>query len=509
MEKPSLTQLISRLGLIVLGVALGVLGCLVYWSFTSGANSNTFTQPDTFEDRLTKEDSSSVSDPHKSDIEQTELLDRTIGHSGPDFGNDPESAWNALLNDQVENIAQIEAFIGVASTWANQDGFNVIDRVRESLGFGVVANAVVLSVLHTAVVNDPHAAFQNALSLSSKSRFDALSSIVALWAKVTPLDTLEALNSAHLGGLRSELYEALIDSWTEKNPKSLLDNLASLPERLQQNAQLLAMFGVARISPPDAVEYLAVLPDDPNDDRRFSLAYEIAEHWSNIDARAALDWVSSVPFPGESNKRPQRMLLAKVLRNLVVEDANFAFQFAINVPLERFGHGLEPYVVSDIAHANTDKAISLLPHVRDGPTKAAAYRSVGRVLAEDGEYSRATDLGLELPDDQQSNYYCAVFSRWARANPDTLFQAIDQMPSSLVASQAAYNLLARHRNSGMLNKAEIQDLQDIVNASEHTLSKIATFTDSFGGNKQDREAEILQRELESYVVDQVYEFIDN
>ena len=496
MQKSTFSQVTSRLGLVVLGVALGVLSCVVYWNLTTDTNSNESTQSDSFADSLANEESSSLANPSGSNVEQAETFDSSHIQSDSTTDGDPRSVWTALLNDDKEDIAQLDMFLAVTSAWASQDGLKVIDRVRESLGYSVVANAVVLSVLHQAVKTDPHAAFQSAVSLSSQSRKDALSSIVGLWAQTDPISALEAMNSANLGGSRNELFDSLIDAWSESNPKNLLASLAEVPERLREKAEQQGMFGVARTSPPDAVEFLSELPNDPNDDRRYELAFEIAEHWSRIDAHAALDWVLTIPFPGES--RPQRLLLSKVLSSLAREDPNLALQAALNDPMGRFGHGLELFVVSSIAQVDTDQATSMLSRVREGATKAASYRSVGRALADQGNFDRAMDLGLSLSDDQQSNYYCAVFSRWARSDPDSLFKSMDRMPSSHVKAQAAYNLLAKYRNSGVLNDDEVENLQGIVNASEHAITRVATYTDSFVGSQYDREAAILRRELESH-----------
>lgn len=512
MQKSTFSQTTSRLGLVVLGIALGVLSCVIYWNLTTDTNSDELIQSSSFKDRLDNKESSSLTNTSGSNVEQTETFDSTHIQSDSTTDGDPRSAWTALLNDGKEDIAQLDTFLAVTSAWASQDGLKVIDRVRESLGFGVVANAVVLSVLHQAVQTDPRAAFQSAVSLSSQSRKDALSSIVGLWAQTDPISALEALNSANLGGSRNDLFESLIDDWSESNPKNLLASLAEIPERLREKAEQQGMFGVARTSPPDAVGFIAQLPNDPNDDRRFELAFEIAEHWSNVDAQAALDWVLSVPFPGERNKRPQRLLLSKVLGNLASSDPNLALQAALNDPIGRFGHGLEPFVLSSIAQADTDQAISMLSRVREGATKAASFRSVGRALADQGNFDRAMDLGLSLPDDQQSNYYCAVFSRWARSDPDSLFKSMDRMPSSLIKAQAAYNLLAKYRNSGVLNDAEVENLQGIVNASEQAITSVATYSDSSSGSQYDREAELLQRELESHGGDGspiVFEFSEN
>ena len=493
-------QVTFGLLLVAAGIAVGVLGAVVYWNLTSqnmSAEIASSSQSDLYDREVLAENAGGAADSSvlKSDDPETP--------KSPAEGDvesrivDPKRNWDALLNDGQSDIEQVDAFLHIASAWANKDGLSIVDRVRESLGDSAVADVVVLSLLHEAVQTDPTAAFQSALSLSPQSRDDALVSVVRMWAKADPIATLEALNSANLGGLLRGLQETLVDAWTERDPKSLLDSLAYLPEILRNTAEQQAMLGVARTTPPDAVEFLSRLPDDPNDDRRYDLAYEIAEHWSRNDPYAALEWVTSIPFPGVANQRPQRKLLTKVLRNLAVEDPNLAMQSALNEPIGRFGHGLEPYVVSKVAQTNTEKAIAMLSNVRDGVTKAASYRSVGRALAADGEFERALELGTGLPHDHQSNYFSAVFSRWARSDPGRLYKSLDQLPSSAAKAQAAYNLLEANR-TGVFTDNEKASLQDIVDADGHKVTTVATLVgDSQGAHGIDVDARLLELELES------------
>lgn len=506
-------QIILGLGGLAVGLVCGALATVVIYKLSEYNNSAAISQTGLLAPsgtELVDDLADNASDSQHRDLGSNSQSDSPEEASSEFMSGDPSDTWYALANDGRENIAQVDAFLKVASNWANQEGIKVIDQVRETLGHSVVANAVVLSILHDAVSLDSHATFQRAVSLSSQSRKDALASIVRMWAKTDPIATLAALNSNNLGELHSELHQSLIDSWIEINPKDLLANLEQLPDHLQRNAQHGAMLGVARTTPPDAIKFLTELPNDPNDNRRYDLAFEIAEHWSRADAYAALDWVSSIPFPGESNKRPQRMLLTKVLRNLALSDPNLALQSALNDPMGRFGHGLEPYVVSKVAQLDTAKAISMLSNVRDGKTKTASYRSVGRTLSENGNYDRAVDLGLDLPEEDQSNYYCAVFNTWARSDPGQLLKSLDQLPSSLVKSQAAYNLLARHRISGLLNDKEIKNLQGIVDESGHEITLVtkSSYTDS----SMDDDALLLRLEIESNFNDDgetVYDLSDD
>ncbi|MCY3884983.1 MAG: hypothetical protein OXG24_08740 [Gammaproteobacteria bacterium] len=490
------------LGGVAIGIALGVLGSFVFQNLTSAHKSTEAAQSDQLEPNgpgmvgevAAQKDNTQKLEPDPPNL--SDLPNETKSELG--FGN-PSQAWNSLVQDDKENIAQVDAFLKVAAVWADEEGLMVVDKVRETLGSSAVADAVVLSILYDAFESDSQTAFQSALALSPHSRKEALASIVSMWAKTDPIATLTALNSNNLGALHAELHQSLIDSWIENNPNDLLANLEHLPDYLKRNAQHGAMLGVARTTPPDAIEFLAELPNDPNDDRRYDLAFEIAEHWSRIDAYAALEWASSIPFPGEGNKRPQRMLLTKVLRNLAASNPNLALQAALNDPMGRFDHGLEPYVVSKVAQLDAEKAISMLSNVRDGKTKTASYRSVGRALSEHGNYERAVDLGLSLSEENQSNYYCAVFNVWARSDPGHLLKSLEEMPTSLVKSQAAYNLLASHRRSGLLNDKEIENLQGIVDGSGHnvTLAATSSYTDS----RLDDDALLLQLELESNLND--------
>ncbi|MXW52631.1 MAG: hypothetical protein F4X44_05585 [Gammaproteobacteria bacterium] len=490
------------LGGVAIGMALGVLGSVVFYSLTSASKSNKSDQSVELGRNgpgLVSELTNNEIATQKSEFDSTSRFDSPDETKSELKSTNPSQVWNSLVKDDKENIAQVDAFLKVGADWANLEGLKVIDTVRDTLGSSAVADAVVLSILYDAFESDSQTAFQSALSLSPQSRKDALASIVSMWAKTDPIATLAALNSTNLGAMRGELHQSLIDSWIESNPKDLLANLEHLPDYLKRNAQHGAMLGVARTTPPDAIEFLAELPNDPNDDRRYDLAFEIAEHWSRINAYAALEWVSSIPFPGEGNKRPQRMLLTKVLRNLAASDPNLALQSALNDPMGRFDHGLEPYVVSKVAQIDAEKAISMLSNVRDGKTKTASYRSVGRALSENGRYERAVDLGLSLSEENQSNYYCAVFNVWARSDPGHLLKSLEEMPTSLVKSQAAYNLLASHRRSGLLNDREIENLQGIVDGSGHkvTLAATSSYTDS----SLDYDALLLQLELESNLND--------
>lgn len=500
MEKIAPKQVVFGLLLIAAGIALGVLGAVMYWNFTGQSKSAEIassSQSDPIRREELVENSGGAVDSALLKSDDSDTPQSSAEENGEPRTVDPKRSWDALVNDGQSDIEQVDAFLNIASAWANEDGLTVVDRVRDSLGGSAVADVVVLSLLHDAVQADPTAAFQSSLSLSPQSREDALASVVRMWAKADPIATLEALNSANLGGLLRGLQETLVDAWTESDPKSLLNSLAQLPELLRNTAEQQAMLGIARTNPPDAVEYLSRLPDDPNDDRRYDLAYEIAEHWSRTDPYAALEWVASVPFPGVANKRPQRKLLTKVLRNLAIEDPNLAMQSALNDPIGRFGHGLEPYVVSKVAQVNTEKAIAMLSSVRDGATKAASYRSVGRALAENGEFERAVELGSDLPDDQQSNYFSAVFSRWARSDPGRLFKSLEQLPSLAAKTQAAYNLLEANRR-GVFTDEERKNLQDIIDSGAHNVTTVATLVgESQDANGIDVDARLLELELES------------
>ena len=388
---------------------------------------------------------------HEHFAMQTQSSDTASSSEG-----DPRQAWNALVNDAYEDIAQIGSLVQIAQTLVQQNGFEALDWIRDSLVDDTVLDATVRSVLHHVALSDPQAAFLQAQSISRDAQDVALPTIVEMWARSDPLVAMGRISSLKNASQRKKLQTTLLQAWAENDAQDLFDNLEQIPESLRQNAEQEAMLAVARSSPSDAVAYLAELTAL---DRQQTLALEIAEHWSQQDIYAALDWVLSEQFTNESTKR---RALTEVLRNLVDVDPVLALQTALKQPLTKYGRGLEAMVIEQLARTDLERAISLLSQVRDGSTKLHAYISAGRSLVQNGRYVRALRLGQQLSDEQQSAYRHSIMWQWAEADPQSLLASLDDLPSQDAKTQAALGLVMANFRTKALSDDQMKYVSSVL-----------------------------------------------
>ncbi|MXW53093.1 MAG: hypothetical protein F4X44_02860 [Gammaproteobacteria bacterium] len=393
----------------------------------------------------------------------------TVGSSG----GDPRDAWNALVNDSYEDIAQIGSLVQIAQSLVQQNGMEALDWIRNSLIDDTVLEATVRSVLHHVALSDPQSAFRQAQSLTRDSQDVALPTIVEMWARSNPLVAMDTLSNLKNASQRSRLQTTLFRAWAESDPQDLFDSLERLPEAIRSKAEQQAMLAVARTAPSDAVAYLADLPAG---DRQRDLALEIAEHWSKSDIYAALDWVLSDQISSESTRR---RALTEVLRNLVDVDPTLAFQTALKQePLTKYGRGLEAMVIEQIARSDIDTAISLLSQVRAGRTKLHAYIAAGRALVQNGGYDRALRLGQQLPNEDQSRYRHSVLWSWAESDPEGLLASLEELPSEDAKTQAAMGLIMSNFRHNALSGEQMEYVSSMLpKGSGNTYS----FTTEGGG----------------------------
>lgn len=387
--------------------------------------------------------------------EQYALQTQSSATASPS-GGDPRDAWNALVNDSYEDIAQIGSLVQIAQSLVQQNGIEALDWIRDTVIDDTVLEATVRSVLHHVALSNPQSAFRQAQSLSRDSQDVALPTIVEMWARSNPLVAMDTLSNLKNASQRKELQTTLLRAWADNDPQNLFDNLERLPESMQQRAEQQAMLAVARTAPSDAVAYLAELPVG---ERQQSLALEIAEHWSHLDIYAALDWVLSDQITNESTKR---RALTEVLRNLVDVDPTLAFQTALKQPMTKYGRGMEAMVVQQLARTDIDRAISLLSQVRDGNTKLHAYIAAGRALVQNGGYDRALSLGQQLPNEDQSRYRHSVMWSWAESDPEELFASLDGLPSDEAKTQAALGLMMSNFRTNALSGEQMKYVSSLL-----------------------------------------------
>lgn len=257
------------------------------------------------------------------------------------YADSPKEAWDILLNDKRNNLAQLPSLIRIAKQLVREYGMESFDALNDSLDDSAALELIARSAVLEIAQDSPQLAYQQTMKLSRSTREMVLPTIAEVWGRIDPNAALYSLTSLQSISLRTKLQESVLSSWAGDDPESVFEDLELLPDGLRKKAEDMAMWAIAHSNPDDAVDLLANLT---NPERKRSLAKEIALNWSRIDVHEALDWAGSGQF---SDPELQWEMLSIVLRELAQHDLELAMQTALNQPLPSSGEGLESIVIAE------------------------------------------------------------------------------------------------------------------------------------------------------------------
>ena len=356
--------------------------------------------------------------------------------------DNPKAAWDeviALL--EPNNYRRSQPLLNIASEWFKQDGFNVLEEINQSAVDANIKTGVIQRLLWQAAEDNPEQAFQFALKMPSEGGFNSsLTRVVMTWSESDPQAAMQAVNSIEQSGLREQLQYIPVRSWTSKEPRYVLENLDLFPTSLRDNVRRDAIRSIARDSPKEAAELALEMTQDL---MVGSIAHDIMRAWVEQDVEAAVNWV----YNGPGSEESQSSWVSALAVSLIKSDPRRAFDLAVKQELPEGSSfmgmgsyqppGLEAEVIRQIGRQDLDLALELLPRVRDGITKVAAYSSVADLYIDEGQASKALELGLKLPTEDQLNYFEGIAYSWARIDPAGLVESIEQFPSEEIRSRVA------------------------------------------------------------------------
>lgn len=485
------TGTLRSIGLIVVGVVTGAsISAFVTFSMMNTNDDETNVSDQAL--NLSTDLGTNTGDESAQAVGSKQRANDSQENSGVSASDDNAiDSWNTLINDGVNDIAQLNSLLEVAGLLVQKEGLSALDQIVNSQMDKSVRDTIMKSGVHNAALKDPQSAFHEAMSLSREAKELALPAIVNAWATVDPKVAFDAISNLEKSGMRARLQETLIGAWAENDPQDLFDSLEFLPERLRTKGKELAMLAIARSSPADAIQFLESVEDLI---KKRELATTIATHWAQLDVYEALNWANSSQLTDE---RTRHEVLSILIRELAIKDPELALQTALSQPLYEsvFGieSGLEKVVIAQVAKHDLNKAISMLSQVREGDTRIEAYKSVARELVLNAEYDRALELGQQLADDDREDYLNTVFALWAQEEPIAMFESLNssitdpEMKAKAAATLLTQNLL----NANVFDKDQVEQLTSMV--GEGTVV-------TFGGDAENMFAGQLFKQGETVII---------
>ena len=384
----------------------------------------------------------------------------------------PSAAWDALVNDRVEDAKQLDLFQLVASTWKEQEELDVV--LRAATAFPRENDRVALSKVIEAVVDDELAkAFDYVQNLSAEVRGELPAALVLAAARVNAELALTEIERWSDDSIHTDLQRVAATTWAQTDPRGMLNELELVPQFARANALKVAFTHLAYVSPKEAIQYLARANQFLS--AKAMLPAIIAKQWSRRDPDAALEW--SISYAGSNNALRERLVM-NVFRQLIVSDVERALEISTDIR-STYLLGL-PEATYDVVRrlaqmGKIEAALARLPML-DNNAGHFAILDLGLRLLRAGEPYEAIELGATIPTPDSSiiisgpaTYFDGVFKHWATRDPQQLFNSLQSFRSPLLRSMAARTLVENQDSRPALSKESVAHAKALLD--EYPLTK--------------------------------------
>ena len=404
----------------------------------------------------------------------------------------PAEAWATLSADPnsltEENWSRID---NIVNAWIKEDGVVVLDTVTAAFEDEDLKEQIIRIGLNTLAEDNPEAAFDYALQFQDEgggmfgfSYNPYMNSVLITWVREQPLDAFNKVISIESTSQQKQLADTVFRSWARNDIKGFVDSIPQFPSEFQDAARVSGISQLARESIDDA---LSLFDDIEGDAKKGQAAMNIASSWVEKDPEAALNWAQTNP----NTESIRTQVTSTMLMSLASQDPQKAFDVALELPLNEEGVGLEASVIATLAYTNVDKALEMLPKVRSGASQKTAYIGVGSGLAMQGRISEAIELGKELPEEDQVNYYTTVgamslsgsmLSGLTGNEPEQdIFATLDSIPLEEARSKVAVQAVVMDKMSNSYSDEEIESLKEYISEEdmddlEEGLEELDNFT---------------------------------
>lgn len=410
--------------------------------------------------------------------ERTDLSDDKLQTIARDLGNervatlaiaqraimesigDPEKTWNEIALGLQDYREAWRTITHVAAAWVEQSGLEVLDHISQSLTDPNARQVIVRGVLMDVASRDPAGALTIAKTLDNDPWNSTVRNITRTWAASDPQSALAAASEIEKLGIRRDAEESIITEWSHDDPRAVLEVIATLPEYLQFPAKLKAIRRIAQYAPEEAADLVAAMA--PGSEKT-QAASNVANIWSLQDHQAALEWVLNEPSFTEI--RPS--ILHSLLYRLVDVDPQLAMHTALAQPVEEDesnsrGIGMEHRVVSLLVRRDLDRAIEILPQVREGPTRSLTVETVAAALVGEGEIDQAFAMARQISEADRESFYIAIATAWARHDPEGMLESMNRFPSPKAKSKAAIVIMRTNETDESLSDEQVEEARKFL-----------------------------------------------
>ncbi|MYD46729.1 MAG: hypothetical protein F4W92_10280 [Gammaproteobacteria bacterium] len=376
---------------------------------------------------------------------------------------EPELAWTAVIDVAEKDYFFVTQLSELAKQWYAKSGFNAFDQILSTMNDMDMKSTLIANVLRFVAESEPARALDYSVTqltqLDVGWGWEATESVIQEWAIQDPRAALESISGLNANALKQNLQHLVVQSWANQDADYVLNHLSEFPRHTQSAAVASAITKLASESPDQAVSQVLRL-DDAN--IQLEAAQVLVSIWSRNELEQAQEWVLEEPAINSIREH----LIEPLAYAMVATDPSGAFELSLKHTSAEGQVGLEAIILEKIASQDVELALSLLPSVRDGLTKAIAFGSVGNAHVENSDFQKAIDLGLRLDESDHSTYFESISLAWINVDAERLFEVLPSLPNQVARSKAAYALSLLSVHTDVLTKKQIESLDQYLSEKD-------------------------------------------
>lgn len=360
----------------------------------------------------------------------------------------PERAWSLLDRTAFSPLAYQELTQAIIEHWVDREGATSIEHIAATTSSEDEIEALTIALAHFAR-SYPEEALKLAQDFSNHDNIFLINAVIRGWAESSPKAIIDYLNASDELHSNNVFYLELLEIWAKLDPRGLYASVDLFPEELRAWVAEQAISNLAPTHPEQAAQ---LLMNYDNSMPGHTLV-EVLDSWLSVDVDSMINWIDEHDQFTESDRH---YLLEVILPRLAITDPDRALLMARDKPTGLFEPGLEFDVIESLARQDVQRAKSLLPEVRSGVSKLAAFGAVGYAYIRRGQIDEAFELGSELPEKMRDSYNGGLVGDWSIHDPLGLFLGIDSIPTPHAKSRAAVYLLGAHKETHFLADEEVE-----------------------------------------------------
>lgn len=383
--------------------------------------------------------------------------------------HNPQEAFKITLADEVPDEEQVDLLGEVTELWLSTEGTKAIPQLLEILQTkndpGMSQWPFFYELVDQLVELDPPLLWELVENEYPDLRDSLRASILGRWVQIDIDGAQAALQELDQDEYVEELYRSMIRYGLTDNPLHLVLQVDKFPKGKRGFLLTQGIFGLALDG--DIDEALDVLKQMEGLEVNTNQAVELlVTGWTNHDISAAIDWVLE---NFEKGSETQRSILRYNIRELTEFDPDQALAVAIEYRDPRrvdSQFSLPNMVIGAVAgQGDFETARRLLGQLGE-PKNPLAYYEVGAKLVSVGRIDEAIELGNELPETSQVQYYDQLAFRWVWIDADDFLDRFATFSNERVQSAMANTVLSNRSRRNLLSPEEIAYLEEFSTTEE-------------------------------------------